>query len=359
MPRPPARPSLLALAAAPVLALALAPAAATAAPVAVQGGSIDWSQTNVYNPAPERTYLGFATQPGLATQGRSNGTAATSEGATTIGPDGVAVDAVGPAAPRGVGQQFTFRFPASAGTFDRAARTLDITTTGALTYTLYPALPTPPAPTKLSALRLTLSGTTGAVTAVTSGASGGTDYPAGAPLFTLNAAQSQIVPLGAGRYVISGLVPTLATAGIFGTAQQFPVGTSGPDRTPNTYGGFSVVIDTEAAAAPATVERVVERVVDREVQKLVSVDRTSVVLTASVPRRPFRTASVVQAEVRQPGTTAVLGQAIVAGKRLWIVAPQGTELRGKYLLTRTSGSKRLPRTATVTLDTSAAREARR
>lgn len=336
------RPTRLALTA--TAALALLPTAASGAPIAVQGGSLDWSQVNVYNAAPERTFLGHTTNPGLVQQGRSNGTALTTSGATTIAPDGAVVDGVRPDSARGAGQSFAFRFPAASGTFDRAARTLDLTTTGTLTYVQYPALATPPAPIALSGLRLTLAGTTGAVYAAVSGPSAAADYP-GEPLFTLNAAQAQITALGGGRYLIGNLVPTLAKAGVFGTAQQYVPGTSGPDRTPNTWGGFSVVVDTERADAPAPTvierERIVERIVDRQV------GQASVVLTRTVSRRPFGTSAAVEFTLRKAGTKSVLGEGVAVGRRLWLVVPAGTALAGKYALDRTSAGKRLARSATV------------
>lgn len=349
MPRP-TRTALTTAAA----ALAALPATTSAAPVPVQGGSLDWTQVNVYNAAPERTFLGHTTNPGLAQQGRSNGTALTTGGATTVAPDGAAADGVRPASARGTGQGFTFRFPAASGTFDRAARTLDLTATGTLTYVQYPALPTPPAPIVVAGLRLTLSGTTGAVYAQTSGPAGAADYP-GEPLFTLNAAQAQITPLGGGRYAIAGLVPTLAKANVFGTAQQYAPGTSGPDRVPNTWGGFSVVVDTESAPAPTVVER--ERIVERLIER--QVDQTSVLLTRTLSRRPFATTAPVEVALRKAGTKPVLGAGVVVGRTLWVVVPKGTELSGKYTLDRTSAGKRLAKRATVTLAERSTRAARR
>lgn len=345
------RPTRTALAAATLAAL---PSTALAAPVPIEGGSLDWAQVNVYNAAPERTFLGHTTNPGLAQQGRSNGTALTSGGATTFAPDGTETDGARPESARGVGQAFTFRFPAAGGTFDRAAHTLDLTSTGTLTYAQYPALPTPPAPIAVGALRLTLTGTTGAIYAATSGPAGAGDTP-GDPLFTLNAAQAQITPLAGGRYVISGLVPTLAKANIFGTAQQYAPGTSGPDRTPNTWGTFSVTVDTEKAAAPTVVER--ERIVERLVER--QVDRTSVLLARTLRTRPFSTGAPVEFSLRKAGEKAVLGEGVVIGRKLWVVVPAGTVLRGKYALDRTSAGKRLVRRATVSFGEAGSKAARR
>jgi Htaa len=327
-----------------------AAATATAAPVSVLGGSVDWTQVNVYNAAPERTFLGHTTNPGSVLQGRSNGTALTSSGATTLAPDGASVDGVRPESQRGSGQGFTFRFPSASGTFDRAARTLDVTTTGTLTYAQYPALtPAPPAPIVLSGLRITLNGNTGAVYAAASGPAGAADYP-GEALFTLNATQAQITPLGAGRYAVAGLVPTLAKAGIFGTAGQYAPGTSGPDRTPNTWGGFSLVVDTEPAATPTVVER--DRIVERVVERTVA--SRQVVVKRSLGRSPFKTPSVLEVSLRRSGSTAVLGEGYVRGTRLVVIVPEGTALEGKYVLRRLSGSKRLARSASVTFGAAAA-----
>lgn len=315
--------------------LALVPSASGAA-APVVGGSLAWNQANVYNALPERTFLGHTTNPGLPSQGKSNGTALATAGATTVDPVGALVGGVTPASGRGVDQAFTFRFPAASGTFDRESRTLDVTTTGTLTYAQYPELtPTPPPAIALSGLRITLSGATGAVYADVAGPSG--VDPAG-PLFTLNATQAQILPLSGGRYLVANLVPTLAKVNVFGSAGQYAAGVAGPDRTPNTWGGFSLVVDTQAATAPAAVSR--------EILKEVAVPQ--VFARVTLARRPFGTSRTIQVAVRRAGSNVILGEGWITGRRLVVSLPKGTVLSGRLVLRRL-GSTARPRSAGITL----------
>lgn len=343
--------------------LALASAAATliavpaakADSVAVTAGSVDWNQTAVYNASPERTWLGHVTNPAVGSG--SNGSATPSDGATLFNPDGTTGTSVVGTSPRGVGAQYAFRFKAASGTIDRAARALDVTTTGKVTYVQYPWLGAgAPKPIALSGLRLTLSGNTGALYAAFTGTNADATYPTGGKVFNLNAAQAQYVDLGNGRTLVSNLVPTIATADIFGSAGQYPVGTSGPDRTPNNWGGFSVVVDTQAATPtpdPVTIEKIVEKTVTTTTT--VTVDKTSDVIKATLSKKAFGTSSTLDITIRKAGDKTVLGEGYVTGTKLVVILPKGTTLAGKYTLTRTSGSKKLAKTATVTVATKSAK----
>lgn len=341
------------LAGAAALAAFTFAAPAQAAPVSIQSGSIDWAQANVYNAAPERTFLGHVTQPGVAQMGRSNGTATPSDGATVVDPEGAPVAAVGPESLRGPNAFFTFEFGSATGTFDPVARTGEVQTTGSLTYVSYPGLgPGAPAPLKISNPRIVLNGLTGAVYAGAEGVSNGRNNPAipydpATPLFTLDARHATVTRLDGGAFTIGGLVPTLAKAGVFGSASDYAPGTSGPDRTPNTWGAFALQLDTDAPA-PVVPPTVVEKIVEKPVTVEKVVDQKATLVKATLAKQPF-SKSAVEVELRKSGSKELLGEGYVVGKKLRVWLPEGTKLAGKYKLTRTSGSKKLKKSSTVTI----------
>lgn len=349
-----ARPTTPAVALALVAATGLGAAPpASAEPAAITSATLSWSQANLYDAAPARTFLGHTTRPGLWSQGRSNGTAVAADGATIIGPAGEALSEVGPGSARGASAIFTVQFPGATGTIDRAARTTTVQTSGSLTYAQYPALqPVPPAPITLSRLRVELGPTSGSVYADIAGPSGA-NTGADQPVFSLSTANAQVLDLPGGRTVISGLAPTIQRADIFGSAEQYPVGIAGPDRPSNTFGTFALTIDT--GAAPPVTERVVERPVDRIVERVVTLERLAAagpatqLRSVSLARTPFSATQSVEVDVAPAGVREVLGRGVVLGRRLWVVVPTGTPLAGRYRLRRTSSAKRLPRTATVTV----------
>lgn len=328
--------------------------AAYAAPVEVKSASLNWSQTNHYGTTTAtRAFLGHTTQPGLWSQGRSNGTVVPAEGATLAGPDGASLTQVGPTSPRGLGETYVFGFPKVSASWDPATKAVAVQTKGSITYNQYPELqPTPPAPIKINGLRVELSATGGAVYANVSGPAGAGDYPTTTtPLFRLNVANAQTLAVGNGRYVISGLVPTLGRGNVFGSPGQYAPGTSGPDRTPNTWGGFSLTLDTQDPAEPSVT--VIEKVVEKQttLEKLVEVDKTSQLSKVTLTRTPFSSESLVDVNVSEKGKSEVLGKGFVLGRKLWVVVPKGTTLKGEYTLRRTSGSKKLRKVKTVTIST--------
>lgn len=215
-------------------------------------------------------------------------------------------------------------------------------------------MPTPPAQIKLSGLLVELSGTSGAVYASVAGPAGAAEYPSETttPLFTLSASNAQTTDLGNGRVVISNLVPTLQRANVFGTAGQYAPGTAGPDRTPNTFGTFSLTIDTKPAT-PAPTPTVIEKTTTVEktttLEKIVEVDRSVVLRKLRLRTAPFSRTAIVDVNLTARGKTDVIAQGFVAGQRLWVITPKGTSLRGQFTLRRTSGSKRLPKTKNVTI----------
>lgn len=216
------------LALAPVLAAgaaALAPAAAGAAPVTA--GALTWAQFNVFDTsAPantNRTWMGYVTAIAAGTVTASGG----ARGA-----------AVTPTSPRGADQRFAFDYPATGGTLDAATNTGSIELAGAVVFesrahgfTITVERP-----------RVVLSGATGLVYASGRGSSskGAGTYDRSEPLFDLDLRGASTTRGAGGEHVITGIVPALATAD-----RAFPANYakgSGPDRTPNTFGEFSLAL---------------------------------------------------------------------------------------------------------------------
>jgi len=220
-----ARSARLALCATAVAAAAAGTApTALAAPADVTGGSLEWSQANVYESGtPARTWLGYVTT-------LANGTATATAPATGT--------EVTPSSLKGATALYTFAYPANDGSYDRAARTGTVRTQGTVTFTssLHRFTITVTDPV------VTLNGATGTLAATgQGGASGQTPYTAD-PLFNLDLSGATVTEPSPGTQRIEGIVPSLAAAGTAFPA-NYAVG-SGPDRTPNTFGSFSLTVST-------------------------------------------------------------------------------------------------------------------
>lgn len=223
--------------------VALAPASATAAPVPVTAGSLDWTAINVYDTgAPDgtdRTWLGYTTAVGPPF---TNGNLAALEPAT--GPT------VTPNSARGATAAYTHRFPVAAGgTYDPATGDGRFEFAGTLRWTSVPHGFT----ITLSNPLVVVAGGRGQLFASGSGSSGsgesssaGAGYDRTRPVFDLAVAPGST----AGTVMtMSGIAPAIATADMVWPGGNYPVG-AGPDRSPNTFGSFALTIDTAAAAAP-------------------------------------------------------------------------------------------------------------
>jgi len=225
-----ARPARVALCATAVAAAAAGTApAAFAAPADVTGGSLEWSQANVYElgPGGPKTWLGYVTSPPPL----ANGTASATAPATGT--------EVTPSSPKGATALYTFTYPANDGSYDRSTRTGTVRTKGTVTFasTMHRFTITVTDPV------VALNGTTGTLSATgQGGASGQTPYTADQPLFNLDLSGATVTEPSPGTQRIEGIVPALATADTaFPAAYQ--VG-AGPDRTPNTFGSFSLTVST-------------------------------------------------------------------------------------------------------------------
>jgi Htaa len=222
-----ARRCLLSLA----LSLSLLLAAASAAPAAVTG-TIEWTEYNVFEAAApantNRTWLGYVTGTLLA-----SGTATPSGGAT--GPT------VTPASPRGAAQAYTTAFPITSASYDRSTGRDTIEASGTLTFhsvahgfTISVENP-----------QMILEGNSGQLFA--SGQRSGTPstYDRSQPLFNLNLTGAVYRTHVDGTRTISNIVPRVATADLAFPGSSYPVN-SGPDRTPNTFGVFSLTLSEDS-----------------------------------------------------------------------------------------------------------------
>ncbi|WP_445150265.1 HtaA domain-containing protein [Baekduia sp. Peel2402] len=220
------------------LAVALIAVGAAALPAAAQAGTVksatlDWTQYNVYDtgqPAgTDRTWLGYVT---------STAPPSALGSATPIAP--ATGDTVTPASTRGTGTTapYTTVFPATSGTYDATDGTGAIELDGGLDFqsSAHGFDITVEKP------KLVLDGFSGKLYA--SGKSGGATptYDRSQPLFSLDLTNASVTLKADGSRVISGIVPSLASAGTF--LPSYAVG-AGPNRTPNTFGSFSLTVKTD------------------------------------------------------------------------------------------------------------------
>lgn len=223
------RTRLLAASSTLAAATALAPAAAQAD--TVTAGHLDWSQTAVYDSAApagtNRTWLGYVTGSGFLAAGTATPTA------PATGPT-VDVNSTR-------GNVFTTAFPVASGTYDPEDGTGTIDYDGALVFhsdahgfTISVEQP-----------EVVLDGLSGKLYA--SGAGASAAYDRTSPIYDLDLSNATVTLKADGSRVISGIVPSLATANtVF--PNNYAVG-SGPDRTPNTYGSFALTLRLKADAA--------------------------------------------------------------------------------------------------------------
>jgi hypothetical protein len=223
------------LIAAIAVASVVAPAAASATSVA--SGRLDWTQTAVYNSGtPQRTWLGYVT--GNPMTGLAGGSATPTAPAT-----GPTVDTT---SPRGVSETSTTVFPATAGTYDANTGTGTIELDGGLTYTspvhMFTIAVTKP--------QLVLNGNSGQLFASGAGGADTPTYDRTKPLFDLDLSNATVTLKADGARVLSGIVPSIATAS-WAFPSNYPAG-AGPDRDPNTFGSFALTLRlAQGDAGPA------------------------------------------------------------------------------------------------------------
>ena len=222
-------------------ALTLATATAVAAPQPVTHGELRWTQANVYETgAPagtNRTWMGYVTSVGPPF---TNGTVSATSPATG--------QSVSPASPRGADRLYPFVFPAaSGGTYDPATGEGRIEFAGTVTFT-----------SSSHGFTITLSNplvelTGGSARLFASGQGTPRDgspkpYGRGEPVFELGLGGATTRSSATGR-TTEGAAPAIATPGLVWDEGSYPKG-AGPDRTPNTFGSFSLEVRTGGDATP-------------------------------------------------------------------------------------------------------------
>jgi len=220
-----------------LLALAFTASAAQAAPQTVVGGHLTWSTVNMFQGSvatENRTALGFFTRS-VNAQGQLRG---------TVSPlDAAWGDIVTPLSTKGPDQNASWTFPVAAGSYDPVAKTGRVKLLGTVQWA--GQHPTTDAPFKVTVenpvvvfdgtgiAKLYASGT-GAT-----GAGVETPYTQSTPLFTLDFTGATTTDEADGSETLGNAIPTLARTDVF-----FGYTSTGPDRTPNTWGGFSLNLVT-------------------------------------------------------------------------------------------------------------------
>lgn len=237
--------------AAAVAAVALLALAATSS-TASADGQLQWSFENAYasgcsGTALHCTWLGYMTNPapGSGTRG------SVSVVAPALG------TAVTPASPRGAGVSNTFAFPldeaaSSATTYTGGAQSLEFD--GAIEF----LSPLPPDGHGITMTvedpRVELAGDgTGALFASgvkAAGVGSTAPYDRTQPVFDLDLTNVVVTTAFDGTRTVEGIVPSIDEGG-YAFPGNYATG-AGPDRTPNTFGGFSLVLDRpQGGSGPA------------------------------------------------------------------------------------------------------------
>lgn len=319
-------------------ALALG-AGAALAPAAQAGVTLDWTTANVANSAApagtERTWLGYVTNPAPFS---AKGTASPLAPAT--GPT------VTPASARGVSELATWKLPATTGSIELGSLRGAMEFDGGVRFTS----PTP-APAEghgftisLEDPRVVLDGTgSGLLYASglsTPGAPGSEPVPYNQdqPVFRLTgAAQS----LNADGSTSISLVPEIATAG-YAFPANYTVG-AGPERTPNTFGSFSITVAPNGGPAGANGRDGVNGANGKDgVNGKDGKNGTTTVVrvqTTTLAKAPFKGKAARKVRVTARGKKAVLATGTVKGRKLNVTLAKGKKSLPGVVTLHVVGSK--------------------
>lgn len=231
-----------------LLAVAATSLGATAA-TASAGVTLDWTLENAYSSGCSGsglncTYLGFVTNPSPPGPASAQGTVTPSDGVTIAGPAG-SVDSVTPTSTRGAGQNYTFSYPASTGFFDTDANTGTMSFDGTITFesknqgfilTVVEPKLVLGSPTAGKA-ELYASGVH--TTSMTPG-DPPAPYDQTKPILDLDLTGASWKLFADGTRALTGMVPSIHEGG-YAFPGNYATG-AGPNRTPNTFGAFSLVV---------------------------------------------------------------------------------------------------------------------
>lgn len=298
---------------------ALALAALTAAPASaatVTSGKLDWTTTKIYDTgAPagtQRTWLGYVTSAFPL----ANGTAMPSEGAT-----GATVNTASASS-----TDYTFTYPATGGTYEPATGEGTIQLDGVVTFFSPPGGAPPNGGHDFTLTvedpKVVLAGDSGQLFA--SGKKAGDPVPyANAAVFNLDLSAATVTLHADGSRTIAGIVPSIATS-----LAVFPapyLAGAGPDRTPNTFGSFSLRVRTAPVYGPTGPQGP-----KGDAGKLMRL-QTSVLKRAPYPDGKRHKVSVLTTKGKR-----LLAKGAVRARTLSVTladdAPAGKRLRGVVLL---------------------------
>lgn len=236
------------------LLLSLTVAAATLAAGAGSASaavSLDWTLENAYGTGCSGsglncTWLGYVTNPAVGSG--ANGTVTTADGATITDPTGAVVASVTPASVRGAGQNYTFAYPATGGVINTDSNTGEMDFDGTVSYVSVAHGFT----LTLVEPRLVLAGDKGSLYATgvhTTGAPGSTPVPYDEtkPVFDLDLANAGWCLYPDGTRKLTGMVPSINETN-YAFPSNYTTG-AGPNRTPNTFGGFAIEIPADGVDA--------------------------------------------------------------------------------------------------------------
>jgi hypothetical protein len=213
--------------------------------------SLDWTTANVFNSAAptntERTWLGHVTNP--APGSGANGLVTVDDGALLTDPDGIEdLDGVSGTSPRGLDELFTFSYPASDGLINLQERSGTMEFDGTVSFVSVPHGFT----ITVENPRIVLDGDGGGQLFATGSKGttvGGATYDDSAPVWDLDLSLATTNVYADGTQTLSCIVPSIATAEHVFPA-NYPAG-AGPNRTPNTFGGFEIRVSPGDTATPA------------------------------------------------------------------------------------------------------------
>jgi hypothetical protein len=318
---------------------AAALATAFAAAPASAAVTLDWTTENAYASGCTRsllncTWLGYVTNS-PAPMG-ANGTATPSDGAT--GPT------VTPRSARGAGQDVTWSFKAVSGALDTAGLSdASLLFDGTVTFAS-------PAPPNGHGFTITFEDPSVASTSAGEwflyavGSNVGVPFDRTQPVFRLTKV-ADVVTAGGDRAV--SFAPEIATAN-WAFPGNYLVG-AGPDRTPNTFGSFTVKVPANAGPKGDKGDRGDTGPAGRNGTNGTNGrngkdGKTTIVRvqTTSLARAPFKGKKARKVRVTARKSTKTLATGTVKGRSLTITLARGVKkkrLKGTYVLRLAGGKK--------------------
>lgn len=319
-------------------------AAAPAMAADVTAGSLTWQTQSLYRtPAgrgtpddpTNRTWLGYVTgSPVNDFAFGANGTATPSDGATG--------DTVTPESPRTIDDFYAWTFGAPRGSYEPATGQGTIEFDGTLTF----ASPAPPSghgfTISVEDPQVVLDGFTGTLNASGRNADRATgSYTRATPVFNLDLSNATVTLHANGSRTIAGIVPSLATLNaVF--PSNYRVG-AGPDRLPNTFGSFSLLVKTAPVAGPKGDKGDTGAPGPAGRNGTNGKNGTTTVVrvqTSSLAKAPFKGKTARKVRVTAKKSNKTLATGTVKGRTITFTIAKGVDkkqLKGTYVLRLVKG----------------------